>query len=142
MSSDGRREVAVDIHATPEQVWQAITDPTLTRRYFYGTDIISDWTVGARWTSESSGHVSLEGEIVVVDPPRRLVQTFHVADDDPAAGDAPSTVTWELESTTDGTRLRLIHEDQGAATMAYTEGGWEHILHGLKDVLEAGRSPG
>lgn len=128
----------MDIRATPERVWQAMTDPTLTRQYFYGTDILSDWQAGSRWTSESGGHVSLEGRILEVDPPRRLVQTFRVTDDDPAASEDPSTVTWDLAPLPDGagTRLHLVHADQGEATLAYTEGGWEHILAGLKELLE------
>lgn len=138
MTAGGRREVTVDIAAVPERVWQAITDPALTREYFYATDILSDWTVGARWTSESDGHVSLEGEILEIEPPRRLVQSFHVTDEDPAADDPPSTVTWELTPLDRGTRLRLIHDGQGEATMTYTEGGWEYILDGLKRVVESG----
>ena len=135
--ADGTREVTVDIRATPERVWQAMTDPTLTREYFYGTDILSDWKPGSRWTSESDGNVSLEGKIVEIDAPRRLVQTFHVTDDDPAASEDPSTVTWELTPMGDSTRLHLRHEGQGEGTMAYTEGGWEYILEGMKDLLES-----
>ena len=136
--ADGIREVTIDTRATPERVWQAMTDPTLTRDYFYGTDILSDWKAGSRWTSESDGNVSLEGKIVEIDPPRRLVQTFHVRDDDPAASEDPSTVTWELTPlpADGGTRLHLVHEGQGEATMAYTDGGWEFILEGMKDLLE------
>jgi uncharacterized protein YndB with AHSA1/START domain len=135
---NGTREVTIDIRATPERVWQAMTDPTLTREYFYGTDILSDWTPGSRWTSESDGNVSLEGKVVEIDPPRRLVQTFHVHDDDPAASEDPSTVTWELTPLPDGrgTRLQLVHTGQGEATMAYTDGGWEFILQGMKSLLE------
>ncbi|MDL2334929.1 MAG: SRPBCC domain-containing protein [Chloroflexota bacterium] len=135
--ADGTCEVTVDIHATPERVWQAITDPTLTREYFYGTDILSDWKVGSRWTSESDGNVSLEGKILEIDPPRRLVQTFNVRDDDPAASDEESTVSWELTREADMTRVHLVHAGQGEATLAYTDGGWEYILDGMKDLLES-----
>jgi len=136
--SDGRCGVTVDIRATPQQVWQAMTDPVMTRQYFYGTDILSDWTPGARWTSESDGAVSLEGEILEIDPPRRLVQSFHVTDDDPAADDPPSTVTWEVTALGDGSRLHLVHEHMGRATREYIEDGWEIILSGLKTLLETG----
>lgn len=132
------REVTVEIAAPPDNVWQAITDPVLTRQYYYGTDILSDWKAGSRWTSEADGTLYLEGEILEIDPARRLVQTFHVVDEEPALSDPPSTVTWELTPTSDGTRLRLIHEGQGQATLDYTDGGWEHILDGLKSVVEGG----
>ena len=138
MNDTESREFTTDIAAPPEKVWQAITDPELTRQYYYGTDMLSDWKPGARWTSESDGAVMLEGEILEIEPPARLVQTMHVVEEEPAASDAPSKVTWELTATPEGTRLRVLHEEQGQATLDYTEGGWEHILSGLKALLETG----
>ena len=140
-SSNGiRHETEVTISATPEAVWRAITDPALTRDYYYGTDILSDWTVGAPWTSRAGDELYLEGVILEIDPPRRLVQTFHVAStEEDAVNDAPSTVTWEVTPIGEATRVRVIHEGMGAATRSYTEGGWEHILAGLKALVETGK---
>jgi uncharacterized protein YndB with AHSA1/START domain len=139
-ANDIRHEAEVTVSATPDEVWRAITDPELTRGYYYGTDILSDWTVGAPWTSRTGDELYLEGEIIEIDPPRLLVQTFHVAPtDEDAASDAPSTVTWEVTPVGDGTRVRVIHEEMGEATRSYTEGGWEHILAGLKTLVETGK---
>ena len=132
------REASVEIAATPARVWQAITDAALTRQYYFDTDILSAWTPGARWTSEADGHLYLEGEVLEVEPERRLVQTFHVVDEEPANADPPSRVTWLLTRAGDGTLLRIVHEDQPQATLDYTEGGWEHILAGLKVAAEGG----
>jgi uncharacterized protein YndB with AHSA1/START domain len=133
-----RHETQIDIQATPEEVWQALTDPIKTRAYYYGTEILSDWQPGSRWTSESGDELYLEGELIEIDPPRRIVQTFHVTGDEPAAADAPSRVTWEVSSEIEGvTRVRVVHEGMGQATRDYTDGGWEHILQGLKGVAEA-----
>ena len=76
-------------------------------------------------------------EILEIDPPQRLVQSFHVTGDDPAAAEPPSAVTWELAPIEAGTRLHLTHDGQGDATLAYTESGWEYILGGLKALLES-----
>lgn len=132
-----RRELTVDIGATPAEIWRALTHPQMTRSYYYGTDIVSDWTVGSRWTSESGDELYLEGEIVEVDPPHRLVQTFRVAIGEPAAVEPSSMVTWEVTPMGDGSQLHLVHEGIGPLTMEYTEDGWEHILAGLKALLEA-----
>ena len=43
----------VEIATTPERLWQAITDPEQTRRYYFGALSRSDWEVGSHWTSES-----------------------------------------------------------------------------------------
>ena len=137
MTNDGRREFSAEIDAPPDKVWRAITDPAKTRQYYYGTDILSNWQPGSRWTSEEDGHLYLEGKIVEIEPERKLVQTFRVVDEEPASGDPPSQVSWQLTPTTSGTRVDLVHSGQGDATLAYTEGGWEYILAGLKSVAES-----
>ena len=131
-------EAEITVDATPAEVWDALTNPEKTRGYYYGTDILSDWQRGSRWTSVSGDELFLEGELIEVDAPRKIVQTFHVVEDKAAAADPPSRVTWELiplDSTT--TRVRMIHEGMGEATGNYVEGGWEQILAGLKRVVES-----
>jgi uncharacterized protein YndB with AHSA1/START domain/DNA-binding transcriptional ArsR family regulator len=129
----------VYIRTTPERLWQAITDPQLTRQYWHGALSHSTWEPGARWTSESAdGEVYLDGEIVEIDPPRRLVQTFHVVHMPEAAADAPSRVTWEITPMGDACRLSILHEGMGPATAEYVSGGWATITSGLKTLLETG----
>jgi len=130
----------VDIATTPERLWQAIVDPEQTRKYYYGALSKSDWKVGSRWTSEGEdGEVYLEGEILEIDPPRRLVHTLHVVHEPTAAAEAPSRVEYEITQIGDKCRLTLIHTGRGPATIEYTSGGWETILGGLKELLETGQ---
>jgi uncharacterized protein YndB with AHSA1/START domain len=133
----------IEIATTPERLWQAITDPEQTRKYFYGARSISDWQVGSRWTSESDeGEVYLDGEILEIDPPRRLVHTLHVVHDPAAAAEAPSRIEWEITPIGDRCRLTMVHSGRGPATIEYTAGGWETILGGLKELLETGEVVG
>ncbi len=130
----------VEIATTPERLWQAIVDPEQTRKYYFGALSKSDWKVGSRWTSEGEdGEVYLEGEILEIDPPRRLVHTLHVVHEPTAAAEAPSRVEYEITQIGDRCRLTLIHTGRGPATMEYTSGGWETILGGLKELLETGQ---
>lgn len=136
--NDIRHETDIEVSATPEEVWSALTDPKKTHAYYYGTDILSDWKVGSRWTSEDGDELYLEGDLIEVNRPRRIVQTFHVVNEEPAASDPPSRVTWEIEPLgAASTRVRVIHEGMGQATRDYTDGGWELILGGLKALLES-----
>lgn len=129
----------VEIATTPERLWQAIVDPEQTRKYYFGALSKSDWTVGSRWTSEGEdGEVYLEGEILEIDPPRRLVHTLHVVHEPTAAAEAPSRVEYEITQIGDKCRLTLTHTGRGPATTEYTSGGWETILGGLKELLETG----
>jgi uncharacterized protein YndB with AHSA1/START domain len=133
----------VEIATTPERLWNALTDPQETRKYYYGALSISDWKVGSRWTSESAeGEVYLEGEILEIDPPRRLVHSFHVVHDPAAAAEAPSRIEFEITPIGDRCRLTVTHTGRGPATLAYTIGGWETIGRGLKELLETGQVVG
>src|SRR3979409_716997 len=66
------------IKTTPERLWEAITNPDLRSKYNFGARHISDWTPGSHYEMNHSGNPALlgEGENLVVDPPRRLVQTM------------------------------------------------------------------
>ena len=65
------------IRTTPERLWEAITDPEIRAKYNFGAGVECDWKPGrtTRWRTRTRGIVLGEGEILEVDPPRRLVQT-------------------------------------------------------------------
>jgi uncharacterized protein YndB with AHSA1/START domain len=129
----------VEIATTPERLWKALTDPDETRKYWYGALSVSDWNVGSRWVSQSEdGEVYLDGEILEIDPPRRLVHTLHVVHEAAAAAEAPSRIEFEITQIGNRCRLTVTHTGRGPATIEYTSGGWETIFAGLKELLETG----
>ena len=79
-----------------------------------------------------------EGEILEVDPPRRLVHTMIAHFSPEAEAEGTSRVTWEIEQISDSCRLTLTHDQmrEGANDQLY--GGWPMILSGLKTWLESG----
>jgi uncharacterized protein YndB with AHSA1/START domain len=128
------------IRTTPERLWEAITDPDIREKYNFGARASSDWTPGSRF---EFGHPSLpallgEGEILEVDPPRRLVHTMTALWSDDVKREGSSRVTWEIEQVEDSCRLVLTHDQlrEGANDQIY--GGWPMILSGLKTWLETG----
>jgi len=130
------------IKTTPEQLWQALTDPTLTPQYYYGFTLDSPLTVGSPFQYKlPNGQVLVGGEVLEVDPPRRLVTSFVGLWDPAMASDAPSRVVYEIESLGECCRLTLTHEGFDVETATYTivGGGWPGILSGLKTFLETGK---
>jgi uncharacterized protein YndB with AHSA1/START domain/DNA-binding transcriptional ArsR family regulator len=128
------------IRTTPERLWQAIIDPEIRSKYNFGAGVTSDWTPGARL---EYGHPSApgllgEGEVLEVDPPRKLVHTMTALWSDEAKSEGASRVTWEIEQVADSCRLILTHDQlrDGANDQLY--GGWPMILSGLKTWLETG----
>lgn len=132
----------VYIKTTPEKLWQALTDGSMTEKYYYGSRAESDWRSGSGYKYLSAdGSVLLDGEVLESDPPRRLVTTFNARWSPEGDGGYPvSRVTYEITSTGEVCKLTLVHEDLAAGN-PMTDGifrGWSEILSGLKTLLETG----
>ncbi len=137
----------VFIGATPEQIWDAITKPEFTSRYFYGSEIDSTFEPGAPYVSWAPERekVWVEGEVLESDPPRRLAHTWHSLYDEEQEREPASRVTWEIEPQEGGvTKLTVVHDQLEASpkTAEGVAGGWSYVLSGLKTLLETGRPLG
>jgi uncharacterized protein YndB with AHSA1/START domain len=139
---DGRGTMTVFetyIKTTPERLWEAITDPELRARYSFGVRTDSDWSNGSSYRSSVPGVIDIaEGENTEVDPPRRLVQTFHALWSDAVKSAGSSRVTWEIEPVGSSCRLRVTHDQLADGANSELYGGWPMILSGLKTLLETG----
>jgi uncharacterized protein YndB with AHSA1/START domain len=128
------------IKTTPERLWEAITDEEQRRKYHFGVGVRSDWTEGSRYEGvhPASPTPIHEGEILEIDPPRRLVQSFRAMWGDDVIAEGTSRVTWEIEQVGDSCRLQLIHDELADDANDQLYGGWMMILSGLKTYLETG----
>jgi uncharacterized protein YndB with AHSA1/START domain/DNA-binding transcriptional ArsR family regulator len=132
----------VYIRATPEELWKAITDPSFTKKYFYEQTVESSWKQGATYLHRApDGTVRIEGTIVEIDPPRRLVQTFSCPFKDDTKKDRASRVTWTIEAQGEACKLTLVHDDFDGETATFKSvgPGWNPVLSALKTLLETGR---
>src|SRR5215213_11539948 len=70
------------IESTPEKLWQALTSSEFSKRYWFGTELKSDWKVGSPLALVMNGTTTDTGKILEADRPRRLSYTFkHVANE-------------------------------------------------------------
>jgi uncharacterized protein YndB with AHSA1/START domain len=130
----------VFIKATPEQIWEAITKPEFTEKYFYGARISA--TPERRRVESPDGGDWGDDAVLEFDPPRRLVHGWLSKYNPELAAEEPSRVTWEIEPQEGGLSLLTVTHDQleGAPkTAASVAGpGWMMVLSGLKTLLETG----
>jgi uncharacterized protein YndB with AHSA1/START domain len=126
------------IKTTPERLWHAITDPEMRRKWNFGLVVTSDWTHGSRYQGRGGDRVILDGENLLVDPPRRLVQSFRALWGEDVAAEITSRVTWEIEPVGGSCLLKVTHDQlrEGANPQLY--GGWPMLLSGIKTLLETG----
>ncbi len=131
----------VYIRTTPELLWQALTDGNITPHYYMGSPVESSWTPGAAYSYHNpAGGSFIEGQVVEIDPPRRLVTTFRPVWDAEAASTALSTVTYEIVPVGTACKLTLTHVDLDPTSplTRMIVSGWSQILSGLKTYLETG----
>jgi uncharacterized protein YndB with AHSA1/START domain len=135
----------VFIKADPLRIWDAITKPEFTQRYFHGTRADHELRAGGAYRSlagDGDGVLVVDGEVLEVDPPRRFVHTWHALYDPELGAEEPSRVTWEIEAQDGGISLVTVTHDrlEGAPKTAesVSGAGWMMVLSGLKTLLETG----
>jgi uncharacterized protein YndB with AHSA1/START domain/DNA-binding transcriptional ArsR family regulator len=135
-----RHVFQVYVRATPELVWQAITDPEFTVRYFRGARALSDWQAGDHLAYWIGSDLVVEGRVLDADPPRRLVTTWAFRRNPELRDDPPSRVTWEIQPVGEASRLTVVHDDFPGETRTFesVRSGWPLVLSSLKSLLETG----
>lgn len=129
------------IHATPEQVWAALTDPAAIKKYMFGTTVKSEWKKGSMitWQGEWKGkEYEDKGEITALTPNKELQYTHF----SPLSGleDKPEnyhTVTISLSKAGDYT-IVVLEQDKNLTEKGQQESqkNWERMLLSLRDVVE------
>lgn len=121
------------IAAPADQVWQALTDPS----------IISQWSgAKADYPAETGAPYSLwdgtiRGEILELVPLERLVQTWKPE----GWTTEDSVVRFTLVPEDDMTRVDLVHENVEESDYEGTDEGWDiYYLGAIKRMLESQQS--
>jgi uncharacterized protein YndB with AHSA1/START domain len=131
--------VILDVHLEEvlphpvEAVWEAITDPEAISEWLMATNDFVP-RVGAAFrlrTERLSADGWVKGEVLELEPPRRMVWSWAVND-----GLGPSTVTFELAAENDGTRLKLTHVGEiNDAAGSEISGGWPSRIELIRRSL-------
>lgn len=131
----------VEVKAPVAKVWEALTDPDIIRKYFFGSRVETDWRPGSAitWKGEWEGHAYEDKGRVLDFKPNRLLKVSHFS---PLAGlpDRPENyhnLTFDLEQRGDATCVRLEQDnnkDEAEAERSTTN--WRTMLEGLKKTVE------
>ncbi len=132
------------IATTPDRLWRALTDGTMTREYWGGRTVESDWTVGSTFLFRKQDGTAdgARGTVLEASPPSRLVLSWSFAL--PGQGLAPaSRVTFTIDdSGPEEVKLTVVHEEheEGSRVDDRLREGWPAILSSLKTLLETGKA--
>lgn len=134
----------IAIKATPEQVWQALTDPAKTSKFWFNCSIRSTWEINSPFElRDPEDDKKAEGIIIAIDPPRKLVISWRFLSFPNTVDDSPSRITWEIDSHAEHsgvTLVTVVHDEfeQAANTAKILESGLPIVLSGMKTLLETG----
>ena len=129
------------IRTTPEKLWEALTKPEFTRKYWFGVTLDCTWKTGASWRMVfEDGSVADAGELLDCDPPRRMVINWRHEMRPELKAEGYSRCVMELEPLGDATKLTITHtmERGESKLIEAVSGGWPLILSNLKALLETG----
>ena len=132
----------VIVEATPEQVWETLTSPELTKRWMLGAEVRSDFVPGSTitWSGLVGGQPFEDsGTVLEAEPPRRLRTTHRSGG--MAKADSPvdpHVVTYDVVPEHGATLVTVTQEgqDQTPDSVAQYEQTWAQMLAALKDVVE------
>ena len=131
------------IRTTSEKLWDALTKAEFTRQFWCNTTQESEWKPGATWKIlMPDGAVADSGEVVEIDPHRRLVLKWRNEFRPELKAEGYSRLTYQLEPEGKSVKLTVIHEmeKEGSKFIEAVSSGWPHILASLKSLLETGES--
>lgn len=140
----------IDINAPATKVWDALTNPSETKKYMFGCEAISEWEPGTdllwQGTYEGKDMVFVKGKIVEIKPETLL--SYTTIDPYSSVADIPEnylTVTYKLKEENGKTILTATQGnyatvDDGEKRYRETMqgGGWEPILTQIKKLVETG----
>jgi uncharacterized protein YndB with AHSA1/START domain len=130
------------IASTPEKVWQALTDPSVTEKYWFGFHVAANGKAGEYMTARDPAGKEVHRDLILEsDPPHRLSYAWHPLYDE-FKHERPSRVTIEITPLKDQVRLTVVHDDfdEGSIVLEKISNGWPAVLSSLKTYLETGRS--
>jgi uncharacterized protein YndB with AHSA1/START domain/DNA-binding transcriptional ArsR family regulator len=144
------------IKTTPERLWQALTEPTFTRRYWRAT-FDTDWKTGSTMTWHQFGVTIADPDQVVLEsvPYRRLAyswhsftpelaESLHLTDEarERIAAEKRSKVTFVIEPLGEVVKLTVVHDgfEPDSVVASMVSQGWPGILSSLKTLLETGET--
>ena len=141
--ADSRFVYVTYIRTTPEKLWQALIEPDFTRQFWVGCWQESEWKKGASWKlMMPDGRVADSGEILEIEPLKRLVLQWRNSFKPELREEGPSRMTYEIEPMGETVKLTVIHEMARPESkfIEAVSNGWPMILASLKSLIETGES--
>jgi uncharacterized protein YndB with AHSA1/START domain len=134
---------SVTIEAPAEDVWEALTTPSLIKQWFFGVETQTDWRIGGSLVhrGEFRGEpYEDKGTILEFEPPRVLAHShWSPTSGQPDLPENYQAVRWTLDDRGGETEITVTETNLPTEdARAVSERAWEGALTGLKRLIESG----
>ncbi|MBI5530496.1 MAG: SRPBCC domain-containing protein [Candidatus Doudnabacteria bacterium] len=134
-------KVELTIKATPEKVWEALTKPEIVKQYLFGTNLVTDWTIGGPivYRGEWEGKTYEDkGTVLEFIPNKKMVSTYWSSMGGlPDSPENYNTITTELTEIEGGTKVTLLQDNNATEEKRdHSQKNWTMVMEKMKEILE------
>lgn len=132
---------SVTIKTSVSEVWKALTEPVLVKKYFFNTNLVTDWKVGSpiffrgEWDGKSYED---KGTVLSFEPEKSLSYNYW----SPLSGHADNpeqyqVLRYDVEPLDHGVKISITQSNVDTQENAdHSSSNWKMVLDGLKKMLE------
>ena len=142
MNSNITGKASITIKVPASKVWEALTTPSIIKKYFFGTDAVSDWKVGSPliFKGEWMGKKYEDKGMILKSVPQKIFKYSYWSSMS-GMEDKPENyvdVTYALSANKDSeTTVRVTQENiTDEKTKEHSEENWRKVIGDLKKLLE------
>ena len=142
MRRDVQLSYSIWIQASADDVWKALTDPTLSKQYFPYALIEGTWSKGSPYAMRGGdGSVAYDGTVIAAERPHRLVQTCNMKAIPGFVGHEEFVLEWIIEQSGDACKLTILHRgsEASADVIEMLVRHCPDTASGIKTLLETGK---
>jgi uncharacterized protein YndB with AHSA1/START domain len=139
MKSNITGHATVSIIATPQNIWRALTEPSIIKKYFFGTNAESDWKEGSKvkFSGEYEGKTYEDKGTVLKSIPGKLLSYTYWSSMS-GIEDKPENyaiVTFEIIPGKEENTVTVTQENIPDEKMKeYSEKNWNQVLGNMKEM--------
>src|SRR6201995_5046375 len=134
---------SMDINAPAAKVWEALTNPEIVKKYFFGTNVKTDWKKGSPifWEGEWDGKTYQDkGVILDIDPGKSVKYNYWSSMS--GTEDKPENyqdITYKLNEHGGKTTLKIIQDNiKNEDAKKHSEENWQGVFGKMKEMVEKG----
>ncbi|HTI57813.1 SRPBCC domain-containing protein [Mucilaginibacter sp.] len=136
-------KTSIEVNAPADKVWEALTNPTIVKQYFFGTNVKTDWKKGSPilWEGEWDGKTYQDkGTILEVDPGKSVKYNYWSSMS--GTENIPENyldITYDLSEKGGKTELTIIQEHiKSEDAKNHSEQNWQSVFGKMKEMVESG----